>query len=98
MYLEKEIRRKNSFFVGVLKVKDENSRIWSRIRRRIHWSEARVRGSGSGSVPKCHGSTTLAETKEYPIDSYHTRAITLFFPVLCVDGVNGCMVRTKRVR
>ncbi len=40
-------------FVGVLKVKYENSRI----RNRINWSEARIRGSGS--VPKCHGSTTL---------------------------------------
>ncbi len=39
--------------VGILRVKDENSRIWIR----IHWSEARIRGSGS--VPKCHGSTTL---------------------------------------
>jgi hypothetical protein len=37
--------------VGVLKVKDENSRI------RIYWSEAQI--SGSGSVPKCHESTTL---------------------------------------
>ncbi len=34
-----------------MKVKDENSRI------RIHWPEARIRGSGS--VPKCHGSITL---------------------------------------
>jgi hypothetical protein len=37
--------------VDVLKVKDENSRI------RIHWSQTRIHGSGS--VPKCHGSTTL---------------------------------------
>jgi hypothetical protein len=42
--------------VDGLKVNDENSRIQSRIR--IHWSEARIRGSGS--VPKCHGSATLA--------------------------------------
>ncbi len=58
MYLLKEINRKTEknyivFFVGVLKVKDVNSRI----RRRIHWSEARIRGSGS--APKCHGFTTL---------------------------------------
>jgi hypothetical protein len=39
-----------------MKVKDENSRI------RIHWSEARILGSGSESVPKCHGSTTLNDT------------------------------------
>ncbi len=41
------------FLVGVLKVKDENSKI----RIRIHWSKARIRGSGS--VQKCQGSTTL---------------------------------------
>ncbi len=31
----------------------------SQIRIRIHWSEAWIRGSGSGSTPKCHGSGTL---------------------------------------
>ncbi len=40
--------------VGVLNVKDKNSRI------RIHFSEAWIRGSGS--VPKCHRFTTLVET------------------------------------
>jgi hypothetical protein len=35
---------KNYFFVGVLKVNDENSRAWIR---------------GSGSVLKCHGSAAL---------------------------------------
>jgi hypothetical protein len=57
LYLQKVISRKTRkkiVFVGVLKVNDENSRI------RIHWSEARIRGSGS--VPKCHGSTTLLKT------------------------------------
>jgi hypothetical protein len=46
---------KNLFFVGILKVNDENRRI------RIHWSEAWIRGSASGSrsTPKCHGSATL---------------------------------------
>jgi hypothetical protein len=34
-------------------VNDENSRI------RIHLSEAWIRGSRSGSTPKCHGSATL---------------------------------------
>jgi hypothetical protein len=51
---------KKLFFIGVLKLKDENSRIQSRIR--INWSEARILGYGSGSVPQCHGSTTLALT------------------------------------
>ncbi len=52
MYLQRVISRKTQktqFFVGVLKVKDENSR--------TQWLEARI--PGSGSVPKCHGSTTL---------------------------------------
>ncbi len=40
-------------FFGVLKVNDKDSRI----RIRIHWSEAWIRGSGS--TPKCHGSATL---------------------------------------
>ncbi len=41
------------FFVGVLKVNDENSRI----RIRIHKSEAWIRRSRPG--PKCHGSAKL---------------------------------------
>ncbi len=45
-----------AFFVGVLKVNDENSRI----RIRIHYSEAWIRGPGS--TPKCHGSATLPAT------------------------------------
>jgi hypothetical protein len=43
-------------FVGLLKINDDNSRI--RIRIRIHWSEAWIRGS----KPKCHGSGTLLHT------------------------------------
>ncbi len=50
MYIQKVISRKNSF-CWRLEGQDENSRI----RTRIHWSAARIRGS----VPKCHGSTTL---------------------------------------
>ncbi len=38
----------------------------SRSRIRIHWSEAWIRGSGSGSTPKCHGSGTLAPWANYP--------------------------------
>jgi hypothetical protein len=53
----------NYFFVGNLKVNEENSRIRIRIRVRIririHLSEAWIRGSGS--TPKCHGSATLVE-------------------------------------
>ncbi len=59
MYLQKVIAKKTFFylfFVGILKVNDENSRI------RIHYSEAWIRGSRSGSAPKCHGSATLSRT------------------------------------
>jgi hypothetical protein len=48
MYLQKVLSRK-IYFVGVLKVKDVNSG--------NHRSEAQIRGSGS--VPKCNGSTKL---------------------------------------
>ncbi len=42
-------------YLGVLKVKDEN-----RYQDPDHWTEARI--SGSASIPKCHGSTTLTGT------------------------------------
>jgi hypothetical protein len=45
------------FFVCILRINDENSRI--RIRVRMQLSEAWIRGSGSASTPKCHGSGTL---------------------------------------
>jgi hypothetical protein len=47
MYLQKVISKKY-FFVDILKVTDENSRI--RIRIRIHKSEVWIRGSGSVPV------------------------------------------------
>jgi hypothetical protein len=47
-----------------LKVNDENSRI------RIHLSAAWIRGSGSGSIPKCHGSGTLVNG--HPTVSFDT--------------------------
>jgi hypothetical protein len=63
MYLQTVISRKNKiknlFFVGILKVYDENSRILIR----IHLSEAWLRGSGSGSTSNCHGSGTLLKLK-----------------------------------
>jgi hypothetical protein len=51
---------KTKFFL-VLKVTDLNSRIRSRIRIRIRWSEPQVGIPESGSVPapKCHGCATL---------------------------------------
>ncbi len=62
MYLQKVISRYfffNWFFVGVLKVNDGNSRIRICIRIQIHYSEAWIPGSRTGSTPKCHGSPTL---------------------------------------
>ncbi len=50
---------KNYFFAGILKVNDENSGSGYESRIRIHLSEAWIRGPGSGSTPKCHGSATL---------------------------------------
>ncbi len=44
------------FFVGLLKVNDENWRV--RIRIQIHYSDAWISGSEFGSTPKCHGSAT----------------------------------------
>ncbi len=58
--MSRKTLQKNQFFVCILKVIDENSRI--RIRIRIHQPEAWIRGSRSrsGSTPKCHGYATLA--------------------------------------
>jgi hypothetical protein len=42
----------NLFFVGILKVPDEKSRILIWIRKSV------VRIPGSGSLPKCHGMTS----------------------------------------
>ncbi len=67
-YLQKVICRKTSFkklfFVGIFKVNDENRRVRIRIRIRIYRSEAWIRGSGSRSTPKCHGSATLCTTQQ----------------------------------
>ncbi len=55
---QKIFNQKNYYFFAViLKVNEENNSI--QIRIRIHWSEAWIRGSRSGSTPKCHGSATL---------------------------------------
>ncbi len=65
MYLQKVICRNTfftQFFVSVLKVNDENTRIRIRIWIRIHQSDAWIRGSGSGSTPKQHGSATLVSS------------------------------------
>ncbi len=56
--MQKNLYNKICFFVGILKVNDENRRI--RIRIPIHLSEAWICGSESGSTPKCHGTATLA--------------------------------------
>jgi hypothetical protein len=55
LYLQKVLSKNyfhnNSFFVGILKVTDKNSR--------IQIQQDPDPGSGSRSTPKCHGSATL---------------------------------------
>jgi hypothetical protein len=53
----------------------------SRIRIRIRWSEAWIRGSGSGSTPKCHGSGTLIATYVFILFRVAYGAL-LFTPVI----------------
>jgi hypothetical protein len=75
MYLQEveKLFEKNLFFVGVLKVNDENSRI----RIRIYYSEAWIRGSGS--TPKCHGSGTLTcKGKKLILRSYSKKSLLKF--------------------
>jgi hypothetical protein len=59
----------------------------SRTRIRIHWSEVWIRGSGSGSTPKCHGSATLVfcKLKKCVAD------------VLCIHALCGPWVSTGTV-
>ncbi len=64
--VRRKIMGKKTFF-GILKVKEERSRIQSWIRIRIHESEVRIRGSGSESAPKCNWSPTLFITKPLSI-------------------------------
>ncbi len=72
MYLQKVISRKNCvknyFFAGMLIVNYENNRI----RIQDQKSEAWIRGSGSGSTPKCHGSGTLASTTVFTGQAFET--------------------------
>jgi len=66
MYLQKVISRKNcvknygSFLLASWRSMTKIAGSGSRIRIRIHMSEAWIRGSGS--TPKCHGSGTLLDT------------------------------------
>jgi hypothetical protein len=66
MYLQKVISRK-TFFISFLlaSVKDEHSRIWIRIR--IHYSEARICGSRSGSTPNVMDPQHCKKVKNYPL-------------------------------
>ncbi len=56
-------------FVGILKVNNEKSRTWSRIRIPIrigiHKYMVWVGGSGSRSLPKCHGSGTVVLDNDF---------------------------------
>jgi hypothetical protein len=76
MSLKKVISRKNLLFVGILKATYEQSRI--RIRKSVVWIH------GSGSVQKCHGSTTLENACQTLHEDCKQLPIELqleFFPV-----------------
>jgi hypothetical protein len=47
----------------------------SRIRIRIPWSAAWIRGSGSGSTPKSHGSATLRDFHAMVIEEFREERI-----------------------
>ncbi len=92
--------RKKIVFVGLLKVNEENSRI--RIRIRIHYSEAWIHGSGSGSTPKCHGSGTLPPAQHYPTktpDTWYNFQIFLMTTSMCYSHtvLFPSVTRTKLV-
>jgi hypothetical protein len=62
-------KKYGKFFKNILKVTEGRCRI----RIRIHWSEVRIRGSGS--APKCHGSPTQQKKKEQKCEFYLCNAI-----------------------
>jgi hypothetical protein len=81
------------FFVGILEVTDEKSKIRSRIRSqiRIRKSSVRIQGSGSLPVPKCHGSGTLVSTvsRGHPslaVTNWGGRAVTVIPNYLACNG------------
>jgi hypothetical protein len=55
--MHKNLEKKKYFFVAVLKVTDEKSRIL------FCESQVRIRGSAAGSVTKFHGSLTQLVTQ-----------------------------------
>ncbi len=74
------MKKKNCFFVGIFKVTDEKSRIRKSV----------VRVRGSGSVPKCHGSTRLGcedvlQLQEYSIWPAVTQLIPYRYCSNCKD-------------
>jgi hypothetical protein len=87
----------NLFFVGSLKVNGENDRI--RIRIRIHESEAWIRGSGSGSTPKCHGSATLPVCELYLTSLWIDDLVHLCYVVALLVPLAGVLpVRVVQVQ
>jgi hypothetical protein len=70
MYLQKKKKRKNFekelFFVGILSATDKKAGSGAGVESVSvsHYSVVRIRESGSGSIPKCQGSTTLERMKE----------------------------------
>jgi hypothetical protein len=73
----------------ILKINAERSRIWIRIQSRIriwiHYSEVRIRGSGS--APKSQGSPTLLGTKT-PTSCKNCYQNSVHFPLRKMGGIS----------
>ncbi len=76
---QKKIVLKICFLLASWRSMTKTAGSGSRIRIRIHWSEAWIHGSGSGSTPKCHGSATMQ--KLYIFSPYQGRL--KFFKNIC---------------
>ncbi len=94
----KSNKQKKFFFLHLGKVNDGNSRI--RIRNRLHYSEAWIRGSrsGTGYTPKCHGSATLTIERTF----FFTHGIILtsipVFRFFCVQPALCTPIWTRLTR
>jgi hypothetical protein len=90
-FFQKGISIKKCFFVGVLKVTDENSRI----RNRSFLSQVRIRVSGFAcrSVPKYHGSRAL---KNWPDSLFNATGPEPRLLLYCRKCCRSTETRTQR--
>jgi|688.fasta_scaffold1496910_1 hypothetical protein len=95
MYLQKvkSKKRRKKHIVAIMKATEEKSRI------RILNSVVRIRGSGS--VPTCHGSTTLVKTLpiqsgSFYIHSYPSERSQGLIETYCtLEAVGVCLEQTE---